>query len=144
MNANRDFPKRNQFDVARTVEIFDQKTSFATQIKYSEDQKTSKGHLPIKIGFTDYCINALDSYIPDLLPQPKKGVFADLLLALEQYLIRERLLSTVEQRMLQIPRFSQSVERFGRSWFRLRTCTASNYMDMVNGCQFRLIDIILI
>jgi len=130
MNANQAFRKRNEYDIGRSISTFERKSTYASQIKYSEEIKTTKGHQPIKIGFTDFCVNPMDSYIPDLLHQPKKGVFADLLVALEQYLTEEQILDEIEQRMTVIPRFT-SVERFGRSWFRLRTVTASNYTDMV-------------
>jgi len=134
MNINLAFRNRNEYDIHRSIDLFEQKPSHASQIKYSEAVKTAKGHLPIKIAFTDFCVNPIDSYIPDLLHQPKKGVFADLLVALERYLTEEQLLDEIEQRMAVIPRFT-SVERFGRSWFKLRTVTASNYTDMVRKVQ---------
>jgi len=131
MNLSRSYSKRNEFDNALRIARFEAQPTFQSQIRYSEELKTVKGHLPIKIGFTDFCLNPLDVYIPDLLHQPKKGVFANLLAALEQYLIHGKLLSRIENRMAVMPRFAQSLERFGISWFKLKKVTASNYTDMV-------------
>lgn len=131
MNLSRSYTKRNEFDIALRITRFEERPTFQSQIKHSDDLKTVKGHLPIKIGFTDFCLNPLDVYIPDLLHQPKKGVFANLLDALEKYLIHGKLLAEIERRMAVIPRFTRSLEHFGKSWFKLKTVTASNYTDMV-------------
>lgn len=70
-------------------------------------------------------------YIVDLLHQPKKGVFTDLLGALKSFLEHHNLLEIIEARMRDIPRYS-GMEHFNKSWFDMSKLTASNYRDMVS------------
>jgi hypothetical protein len=130
--------KRNQFDIQSRINIFNNKNTFTAQIAYSTDLKTKTDHLPIKCGFTDFSeVNPYDNYIPDLLHQPKKGIFANLLTALEKYLDHHGLLEEIESRMQLLPRFTCAVEHFNTSWFQMQTVTASNYMVMVTNLDVR-------
>lgn len=130
MNAYRIFPLRKDYDIQAKIDIFDQLPNMSRKLKYLDDTKKRTGFMPISTAFTDICLNTYAAYIPDLLHQPKKGVFGDLLVALQQYLTANGWLECIEARMAIIPRFV-SVERFGRSWFQMQTVTASNYNDMV-------------
>jgi len=70
------------------------------------------------------------AYIVDLLHQPKKGIFVNLLECLELYLDQRQLSTEFKHRMLSIPSYA-GLEKFKRSWFDISKVTASNYRDMV-------------
>jgi hypothetical protein len=64
--------------------------------------------LPIKCGFTDFSeVNPYDNY---RFPSPaKKGIFANLLTALEEYLDHHGLLEKMKSRMQLFSRFTCAV-----------------------------------
>jgi hypothetical protein len=135
MNSQKTYQLRSSFDMATKIDQYRQKTSLTQRLKFSDDLKLKTGFMPVKCAFSDFCLNPYAAYVPDLLHQPKKGVFADLLEALRKYLIHHNWLEMVEERMKVVPRF-QSVEKFGRSYFKMQTITASNYNDMVRTQHF--------
>jgi hypothetical protein len=130
-NSDTIYNLRSSFNINTRIQQYEQKPTIASKIKYSNELKDKTGFMPIKCAFTDLALNPYSVYIPDLLHGPKKGVFANLLTALEKYLIHNGWLDMVEERMRTIPKF-QSVEKFGKSFFRMTTLTASNYNDMVS------------
>jgi len=98
---------------------------------FASELRRVNGHFPVRLAFSGLCPNAFKAYIGDILHQPKKGIFANLLTCLQDKLRTDGLLENFKERMTKIPSYSK-VEHFGRSWFDVSKMTASNYRDMVS------------
>lgn len=96
----------------------------------SDDLRKENGHFPSRLAFSKVSHNAWQLYIVDILHQPKKGIFSELLRCLKLWAQATNKYQILRQRMQDI-RAYVGVECFRRCWFDVSKITASNYRDIV-------------
>lgn len=100
------------------------------QLAISDKIRRDYGHFPVRLAFSTVSTDAWRLYIVDILHQPKKGIFAELLRLLKKWAKQNKQYKTIKQRMKDIRAYI-GLEHFKRSWFDVSKITASNYRDIV-------------
>jgi len=129
---NTSFDRRPSFRLGDALDHYEKLRTKELKLAYTKQLHQSNGHFPVRLAFSGLAPSAFRAYICDLLHQPKKGIFSNLLECLEHKAKADGVYQELRRRMALIPRYDK-MEHFNRNWFDVSKITASNYRDMVSN-----------
>jgi len=150
----KDFNKRNEtfghhphYDYSGYMQQYEEAgENWVKRAKISKLMQKA-GHYPVRVrcvriymrltnatqlAFAKLCANPYETYIVDILHQPKKGTMVLLLECFRLRTNQAHNLPEITERMSKIPAY-HTMEHFNRCWFDIDKMTASNYRDMVRA-----------